>query len=525
MALKIFGISMGSGAVQVDLGTLDSVLVLRDGIVSSSDNFAIRGSLGGHTVHVLGTVAAGQGAVQLDGGQEYVLIEETGLVGAYGAGYAIGILDSGSVVDNRGTVFGANNGISMQTIQAGGSDLLNSGEVHAGFLAVGHTGFDTLRTVNSGTIQGGTYAYIDIDGGIDILTNSGSLIGQVVLSFGDDRYSGAAGHLSGALDAGQGNDAVFGGADSETFLGGDGNDTLGGAGGNDILSGQAGNDALSGEAGDDTLSGDIGNDALAGGLGDDLLNGGIGGDRLLGDAGNDQLFGGDDNDALSGGAGNDVLSGGVGIDSLVGGLGDDLLTGGSGADTLLGGDGNDTLSGGDGNDVVSGDLGNDALSGDGGADRLMGGVGNDRLTGGAGRDTLIGSLGADSLAGGSEADSLSGGAGRDVLAGGLGPDSFVFDTPLNATTNVDVIADFRHVDDTIRLESNVFKALVTDGTLSPSFFFKGAAAHDGDDHIIYDGATGRLYYDVDGNGSHAQVLFAVLAGHPANVTNSDFVVI
>ena len=52
----------------------------------------------------------------------------------------------------------------------------------------------------------------------------------------------------------------------------------------------------------------------------------------------------------------------------------------------------------------------------------------------------------------------------------------------------------------------------------------GSAALDADDRIIYDQTTGLLYYDADGNGAGAAVLFAGVAGLPA-LTAADFTVI
>ena len=58
--------------------------------------------------------------------------------------------------------------------------------------------------------------------------------------------------------------------------------------------------------------------------------------------------------------------------------------------------------------------------------------------------------------------------------------------------------------------------------LSPSAFRLGTAAGDSLDPIIYDQAAGKLYYDADGNGSAAQILFATFsAGTPLN--QADFV--
>ena len=68
--------------------------------------------------------------------------------------------------------------------------------------------------------------------------------------------------------------------------------------------------------------------------------------------------------------------------------------------------------------------------------------------------------------------------------------------------------------DTIQLENLIFKALgTTTGTLSANKFFKGAAAHDADDRIIYNSATGALIYDANGNVAGGVVQFAT-GQHP-----------
>jgi Ca2+-binding RTX toxin-like protein len=199
---------------------------------------------------------------------------------------------------------------------------------------------------------------------------------------------------------------------------------------------------------------------------------------------------------------------------------DQITNSGSIIGTIDLGDGADTYNG------VSGRLSGHLLGG-AGADTAIGGSGSDWFEGGADNDTLTGNAGADRLIGDAGSDTLFGGAGKDTLTGGADKDFFVFNTALSATTNVDLITDFSHVDDTIRLSKAIFKALGAAGVLKSAFFFKGAAAHDADDHIIYNPANGRLYYDDDGNGVHAQVLFATLGTttHPTNVAYNDFVVI
>jgi serralysin len=147
----------------------------------------------------------------------------------------------------------------------------------------------------------------------------------------------------------------------------------------------------------------------------------------------------------------------------------------------------------------------------------------ENANGGFGSDTLTGNIAANTLRGGAGRDVLNGLAGKDALAGGSDSDIFVFNTPLGPT-NVDRIADFRPVDDTIRLENSVFSALARTGTLRSGNFHTGGAAHDYNDRIIYNKATGAVLYDPDGTGSGAAVRFAQLAPSLA-VTAADFFVI
>jgi Ca2+-binding RTX toxin-like protein len=63
--------------------------------------------------------------------------------------------------------------------------------------------------------------------------------------------------------------------------------------------------------------------------------------------------------------------------------------------------------------------------------------------------------------------------------------------------------------DVIKLKHTVFAAIAT-GVLSADAFHTGPAAADAEDRIIYQKSTGNLYYDNDGTGAHAKVLFATI---------------
>ena len=68
-----------------------------------------------------------------------------------------------------------------------------------------------------------------------------------------------------------------------------------------------------------------------------------------------------------------------------------------------------------------------------------------------------------------------------------------------------------------------FSFLAT-GALAAGAFVAGASAADADDRILYDGTTGRLWFDVDGNGAAQAVLFAAVTPGVAMTVASLLVV-
>jgi Ca2+-binding RTX toxin-like protein len=160
-------------------------------------------------------------------------------------------------------------------------------------------------------------------------------------------------------------------------------------------------------------------------------------------------------------------------------------------------------------DQMTGTAGGDNLVGHGGNDQIKGAKGSDTLKGGAGNDRLHGQHGSDTLRGDSGNDFLNGGLDRDTLTGGSGKDTFHFYvTPLSK--NADTITDFKAVDDKITLNNSAFTAFQAEGAITAGMFKLGKAAADRDDFVIYDKATGRLYYDKDGSGAAAAGLIAEL---------------
>ena len=78
-------------------------------------------------------------------------------------------------------------------------------------------------------------------------------------------------------------------------------------------------------------------------------------------------------------------------------------------------------------------------------------------------------------------------------------------------------------DDRMQLDDAVFVGLAI-GTLSAAAFATGAGALDATDRIVYNAATGALYFDSDGIGAAAQLRFAQLTPG-LTLTNADFEII
>ena len=117
---------------------------------------------------------------------------------------------------------------------------------------------------------------------------------------------------------------------------------------------------------------------------------------------------------------------------------------------------------------------------------------------------------------------LDTGGGNDLVVLGKNADKLLFNTELNALTNVDTVKKFESGKDKFYLDDDVFST-ITPGTLSSSAFHKGTSAADADDRIIYDKKSGALYYDPDGVGGVGQTQFAKLDGGP-KLKAGDFTV-
>lgn len=431
-------------------------------------------------------------------------------------------------------------------VGGGGNDLLKGGD-----------GIDTAQLAGNRT----DYVFSRPDvGKVQVARKDGSetdlLTGVEKVKFGD----GTPGDLT--LDdllkntASKLDDSYEGDAEVNVFDGLAGNDSILGGGGNDNLTGGAGNDTLNGGSGDDSLIGGIGNDSyVIDSLADVVVeNAGEGLDTertslaSLTLAANVEVLVYEGTGNFSG-TGNELantLSGGVGKDSLVGGAGNDLLQGGGGDDRLDGGEGIDRLEGGAGDDTY-------LLAGPGDQVREIDAAGNDTggtdtvraqaagryllalnvenfvadtaegvgATGNAGNNQLTGNAGNDTLTGAAGNDTLDGGAGSDRLTGGLDSDVFVFSNA--PASGVDTLGDFKSGEDKIQLDHLIFDTLGAAGALNTEFFVEGKVALDANDYLVYDKATGALWYDADGSAAGAATQIAQLSIKAALVA-ADFLV-
>ncbi|MBK9082480.1 MAG: tandem-95 repeat protein [Rhizobiales bacterium] len=418
-----------------------------------------------------------------------------------------------------------------------------------------------------------TYTVSDGAGGattaslaIDVTGEAESYLGTT----GDDRYLIGSAYadvidgLAGAdvLSGQVGNDWLYGREGADVLRGGAGADHLDGGDGFDYATydgssvgvaadladpgantGEAAGDqyvsieGLVGSAQADVLSGDGGANTFIGGLGADTMTGRGGNDAYYVDNAGDKVI-----EAVGGGTDivrasvSYVLLGGVEVETLTAANVADLaalnLTGNEFAQRIYGNAGANNINGRGGADLMYGYGGDDIFHVDNAGDRVF-------ETTGGGRDTikatvdytlaagveietlatssntgvttlaLTGNELAQTVVGDAGGNRVNGRGGSDTLYGLAGEDTFVFDTALGAG-NVDRIMDYALADDTIELRQAIFSSL-TAGVVDVSKIAVGAAATTVDQRLVYNAATGALFYDADGAGGAAQVQFATLS--------------
>ena len=461
---------------------------------------------------------------------------------------------------------GYGNTLANTIIGNGAANIINGG---AGADNMnGGLGNDTYYVDNVGDVVTETWAF----GGVDQVFSRasdftlGANVENLTLldtQFSIDPVTGLLQILpAGGNGTGNGLDNVINGnAVANTLSGLGGDDTLNGNGGNDSLLGGAGNDTLNGGSGNDTMEGGIGNDVfIVDSVSDAVTEGLFGGlDRV--DSSVSWTLGANvENLTLTGAGAINGTGNGV-VNTIIGNATANVIDGGAGADVMQGMGGNDTYIvdnigdsvlefAGGGTDLVkasvsytitnfevenlsltglaaingTGNANANTIIGNASANTLMGFLGNDLLVGDAGNDLLQGGFGSDTLRGGTGSDTLR---AVDAFVGvndGL-EDRFVFDTALNAVTNVDEIqlatfmAGAEGADDEIILSNGIFGALQSVfgtqfGQLAAIHYHEGAGftgmAANSAVGIYNDTTTGRLFYNASFAAGGDSVLFAVV---------------
>ena len=451
-----------------------------------------------------------------------------------------------------------------------GADRLSGGDGddtyvidNAGDVAVEAYATGGLDTVYSAVSYSLAYQYIERL----FLTGSG-LIDATGNSL-DNTLVGNGNH--NVLDGGLGIDVMNGGGGNDTFIVDNAGDTVieaAGGGADTVRSSvtfhisnayEIETLVLTGTAAINGYGNNLAN-RIYGNANNNVLNGGAGADLLYGGDGNDIYYidqSGDHAYEASATGGTDTVYASASY-SLAGehienlhltGAGHFAASGNSLANRIYGNDGNNLINGQGGADFMSGGAGDDIYHVDNSGDRVVEGAGggNDEIrsslsfnlagihvetllitsaavvtgTGNSLANTitvqaaagsnLFGLGGDDRLESrpGSGGMNLYGGTGNDTLDSTTSNvDRFYFDTALNAATNVDTIRGFDTVGyDRFELSRAIFTAIGA-GTLSEDAFHEGSAAADAEDRIVYDIQTGEVFYDADGSGAGAAILFA-----------------
>jgi Ca2+-binding RTX toxin-like protein len=295
------------------------------------------------------------------------------------------LVNTDSIVNSgRIEVYGGEIATGVEIGHYGGDGFVNSGSivvrtdpgspwatVGLSFFSAGDPSLWMPNTiVNSGIIDAEIAILANDGNGLastlatrEVLLNSGWLLGDVYLAYGDDRIVNS-GTIDGFVDLGHGNDFFDGraGRQAAGVYGGNGDDVLIGGNREDYLAGGLGADQISAGSGDDYIVDGRGGDGIDGGAGHDVLSYAGSSRGIIADLARGVVDSAD----------RDLLRN---IEEIIGSRFHDAITGSAAAEVFEGGKGADTLGGADG------------------ADTLYGGTGNDRLSGGTGADVFMYSIG------------------------------------------------------------------------------------------------------------------------------------
>jgi len=496
------GLTSPQDTVGDGIDTFRSVEILlgsayADSLTGAATNDSLNGGAGADTLDGgLGrdTLAGGAGddLYRLDTGLD-VIVE------TLGAGFDTAITSANYVLAA---------GASVERLESvAGTAALNLTGNEVAQMLVGNAGLNTLDgKAGADTLIGGA--------GNDIYL--ADTAADVILEFSDEGYDTVRTTAPTYLLAAHLEVLTFVGTGAFKGTGNDLANVITGGAGTDQLDGGAGADRLVGLAGNDTYIVDSLGDVIVESLnqGVDTVKTAIAAYALGANVENltytgDGAFRGFGNglaNVLTGGTGQDTLDGGAGADRLVGGQGDDVYFTDHVGDAVV------ELAG-QGNDRVLTTLAS-AKAADNIETLIYIGSGNFQGYANAAGTALFGAGGKDGLSGGAGADFLAGGGGNDTLTGGGGADTFYFDSPL-ASQGIDRISDFTSGLDHIALRGTGFGIAAVDELDFVSRAGAAAVATQAKASLIYDTATGALWYDVDGTGTGAAIQIATLVGKPA----------
>ena len=235
-----------------DVDNSGDILTTRNGI-TAGPNSTVDNSGRVQSAETTGIGVGGESTVTNSG-------EIVGSVAGVALGWRDGQVDETVLINTAdGTIASDGNAVITRSAQDGITiRVVNAGLIHGdtdgtgGGLAI-VSGYNTPTAdivENTGTIIGS----IVLDNGDDRLVNAGHIDGFVSLWEGQDVFDGTGGTVTGVVNGGPGDDQITGGAGADDLDGGWDDDVLVGGGGDDLLRGNLGDDQIDGGAGDDTAA-------------------------------------------------------------------------------------------------------------------------------------------------------------------------------------------------------------------------------------------------------------------------------
>lgn len=455
--------------------------------IYTSATYSLASVLGG-TIETLSTAdQAGTASINLTGAAN-----ANTLIGNFGKNTLDGGLNTGAFAGKGDTLSGLNGDDTYILNQA--TDFIIE--------ASGH-GTDTLNFAagfkDATGLAAGTSYVLDSEAEVDVINLSNGVV-DITGSKYAQVINGATGNVDETIRGGGGADLLRGGGGNDTYIITDGSagvvieDTQGvnvvqysgTTGGVNVgNSATVGSITATAATGDVYLVGNSGVQTITGNSGNNILNGAGG------------LDGAGKGDTLVGGAGNDtyrVYNSNFAGTTTAAAVGDVVVeNAGEGTDTVYT-SANYVLTANVENLIAADQANVTTLT-------LVGNASNNVISGSNGNNVLVG------------------GAGNDYLTGLGGADTFHFaETGIG---NTDTIADFNSAQgDKISLDAGVFAGFGP--SVDGAEFQNGTVATGNQATILYDQATGRIFYDADGAGAGAAVLFAQLTPGTA-LSASDFV--